>query len=304
MIMAMTTVKPGKRVDLDTDIPRAVGYHKSARGRVADIAAYLLLIILTLGFLLPFYLMIRNGLSTRAEITSPEWTIFPADPQWENLTTLFTDPDIPMASSLVNSSIIAIGTTIGTLLFCSLAGYGLARIPNRAANAIFYAIVATLMIPAAVTFVPSFIIVSTLGWVSDFRGLIIPGLFSGFTTFLFRQYFLGFPKELEEAARVDGLGYWRTFWRIVFPNSGAFFAAIAVITFIGSWNSFLWPLIVAQDQSSWTVQVTLSTFITAQTINIPLLFMAAVVSILPLVFVFVFLQRFLVAGVAQTGIKG
>jgi multiple sugar transport system permease protein len=304
MIMALTTVKPGKRVDLDTDIPRAVGYHKSARGRVADIAAYLLLIILTLGFLLPFYLMIRNGLSTRAEITSPEWTIFPADPQWENLTTLFTDPDIPMASSLVNSSIIAIGTTIGTLLFCSLAGYGLARIPNRAANAIFYAIVATLMIPAAVTFVPSFIIVSTLGWVSDFRGLIIPGLFSGFTTFLFRQYFLGFPKELEEAARVDGLGYWRTFWRIVFPNSGAFFAAIAVITFIGSWNSFLWPLIVAQDQSSWTVQVTLSTFITAQTINIPLLFMAAVVSILPLVFVFIFLQRFLVAGVAQTGIKG
>jgi multiple sugar transport system permease protein len=291
-------------VDLDTDIPRAVGYHKSARGRVADLAAYLLLIILTLGFLLPFYLMIRNGLSTRAEITSPEWTIFPADPQWENLTTLFTDPDIPMASSLVNSSIIAIGTTIGTLLFCSLAGYGLARIPNRAANAIFYAIVATLMIPAAVTFVPSFIIVSTLGWVSDFRGLIIPGLFSGFTTFLFRQYFLGFPKELEEAARVDGLGYWRTFWRIVFPNSGAFFAAIAVITFIGSWNSFLWPLIVAQDQSSWTVQVTLSTFITAQTINIPLLFMAAVVSILPLVFVFIFLQRFLVAGVAQTGIKG
>jgi multiple sugar transport system permease protein len=304
MIMALTTVKPGKRVDLDTDIPRAVGYHKSARGRVADLAAYLLLIILTLGFLLPFYLMIRNGLSTRAEITSPEWTIFPADPQWENLTTLFTDPDIPMASSLVNSSIIAIGTTIGTLLFCSLAGYGLARIPNRAANAIFYAIVATLMIPAAVTFVPSFIIVSTLGWVSDFRGLIIPGLFSGFTTFLFRQYFLGFPKELEEAARVDGLGYWRTFWRIVFPNSGAFFAAIAVITFIGSWNSFLWPLIVAQDQSSWTVQVTLSTFITAQTINIPLLFMAAVVSILPLVFVFVFLHRFLVSGVAQTGIKG
>lgn len=139
---------------------------------------------------------------------------------------------------------------------------------------------------------------------SDFRGLIIPGIFSGFTTFLFRQYFLGFPKELEGAARVDGLGHWRTFWRIVFPNSGAFFAAIAVITFISSWNAFLWPLIVAQDQSSGTVQVTLSTFITAQTINIPLLFMAAIVSILPLVLVFVFLQRFLVAGVAQSGIRG
>lgn len=289
---------------LDADVPRAVGHSTSLAGRFADVAGYVVLIITSIAFLLPFYLMVRNGLSRRADVTSPEWTIFPAELQWSNLTKLFTDPEIPMASSLVNSSIIAVATTVGTLLICSLAGYGLARIPNRAATGIFYAIVATLMIPAAVTFVPSFIIVSSLGWVSDFRGLIIPGLFSGFTTFLFRQYFLSFPKELEEAARVDGLGHWRTFWRIVFPNSGAFFAAIAVITFIGSWNSFLWPLIVAQDQSSWTVQVTLSTFVTAQTINIPLLFMAAVVSILPLVFVFVFLQKFLVQGVAQTGIKG
>lgn len=302
--MASTTANPGKRVDVGTDIPRAVGYHKSAAGRLADVVAYALLIALTLAFLLPFYLMLRNALSTRADITAPDWTFFPADPQWGNFARLFTDPDIPMSTSLLNSSIIAVSTTVGTLLICSLAGYGLARIPNRAANPIFYAIVATLMIPAAVTFVPSFIIVSSLGWVSDFRGLIIPGLFSGFTTFLFRQYFLAFPKELEEAARVDGLGYWRTYWRIVFPNSGAFFAAIAVITFIGSWNAFLWPLIVAQDQSSWTVQVTMSTFITAQTVNIPLLFAAAVISILPLVLVFVFLQRFLVAGVAQTGIKG
>ncbi len=293
-----------QRKVLDADIPRAVGHSTSAAGRLADVAGYLVLIITSIAFLLPFYLMVRNGLSRRADVTSPEWTIFPRELQWSNLTKLFTDPEIPMASSLVNSSIIAVATTVGTLLICSLAGYGLARIPNRAATGIFYAIVATLMIPAAVTFVPSFIIVSSLGWVSDFRGLIIPGLFSGFTTFLFRQYFLSFPKELEEAARVDGLGHWRTFWRIVFPNSGAFFAAIAVITFIGSWNSFLWPLIVAQDQSSWTVQVTLSTFVTAQTINIPLLFMAAVVSILPLVFVFVFLQKFLVQGVAQTGIKG
>lgn len=289
---------------LDVDVPRAVGHSTSLAGRFADVAGYVVLIITSIAFLLPFYLMVRNGLSRRADVTSPEWTIFPAELQWSNLTKLFTDPEIPMASSLVNSSIIAVATTVGTLLICSLAGYGLARIPNRAATGIFYAIVATLMIPAAVTFVPSFIIVSSLGWVSDFRGLIIPGLFSGFTTFLFRQYFLSFPKELEEAARVDGLGHWRTFWQIVFPNSGAFFAAIAVITFIGSWNSFLWPLIVAQDQSSWTVQVTLSTFVTAQTINIPLLFMAAVVSILPLVFVFVFLQKFLVQGVAQTGIKG
>ena len=105
------------------------------------------------------------------------------------------------------------------LLVCSLAGYGLARVPYRHANKIFYAVLATLMIPSAVTFVPSFVLVSSLGWVSSLQGLIVPGLFSGFTAFLFRQYFLGFPKELEEAARIDGLGSWGTYWRIVVPNS-------------------------------------------------------------------------------------
>jgi len=184
-----------------------------------------------------------------------------------------------------------------------MAGYGLARIPYRHADKIFYAIVATLMIPAAVTFIPSFIVVSSLGWVSSLRGLIIPTLFSGFAAFLFRQYFLGFPKELEEAARVDGAGYFGVFWRIVVPNSLPFFAALAAITFIANWNSFLWPLVIGQDSSSWTVQVAMSTFVTAQTINIHELFMAVAVSILPLVLIFAFLQRYLIQGVTQSGIK-
>jgi multiple sugar transport system permease protein len=160
------------------------------------------------------------------------------------------------------------------------------------------------MIPPAVTFIPSFIIVSQLRWVNTYQGIIVPVLFSGFTTFLFRQYFLNFPRSLEEAARVDGLGYFGAYWRVVVPNSGAFFAAIAVITFITSWNAFLWPLVIGQDASKWTVQVALSTFLTAQTINLHELFLAAAVSILPLVLVFVFLQRYLVQGVAETGIKG
>lgn len=284
-------------------LSNVVGLHRGGRARVLDVLGWVVLAIVTILFLVPFYLMIRNGLSTTQSLTSPDWSFFPTHPQWRNFTDLFNNPEIPMLSSLKNSAIIAILGTLGTLLFCSLAGYALARIPNRAATPIFYAVLATLMIPGAVTFVPSFIIVSSLGWVSDYRGLIIPGLFSGFTVFLFRQYFLAFPKELEEAARVDGLGYWRTFWRIVVPNSGAFMAAIAVITFIASWNAFLWPLVVAQDQSAWTVQVTLATFITAQTVNLPQLFCAAIVSILPLILVFVFLQRYLVQGVAQTGIK-
>jgi multiple sugar transport system permease protein len=255
-------------------------------------------------FLVPFYLLIRNALSTDAEITGENWKFFPTDIQWGNISELFTDETVPFAQSLWNSAVVATLHTAGVLLVCSLAGYALARIPYKHANKVFYAVLGTLMVPTAVTFVPSFVLVSSLGWVDTYRGLIIPGLFSGFTCFLFRQYFLGFPKELEEAARVDGLGYWGAYWRIVVPNSLNFFAAMATITFINGWNSFLWPLVIGQDPGSWTVQVALSNYMTNQTVIFHLIFMATAMSILPLVFVFLFLQRWLVQGIAQTGIKG
>lgn len=212
---------------------------------------------------------------------------------------------MPFARSLANSAVIAVLQTAGQVTIASLAGYGLARIPYRFSNAVFYAIVATLMIPSAVTFLPSFILVSYLNWTSTLQGIIVPVLFSGFSAFLFRQYFLNFPRELEEAGRVDGLGYFGAYWRIVVPNSLGFFAAIAVIDFVASWNAFLWPLVIGSgSDGSTTVQVALSSFITAQNVQFQELFIAAAISLLPLLFVFVFLQRYLVEGVAQTGIKG
>jgi multiple sugar transport system permease protein len=265
---------------------------------------YVVLAVAAVIFLLPYYLVVRNALSTDAEITAPGWTLFPHHIQWSNLTELFTDPSVNFLRALGNSAIIAVIETAGMLLVCAMAGYGLARIPYRWATPIFYAVLVTLMIPPAVTFIPSFIIVSQLQWVNSFQGIIVPVLFSGFTAFLFRQYFLNFPHSLEEAARLDGLGYFGAFWRIVVPNSGAFFSAIGVITFINNWNQFLWPLVIGQDSSMWTVQVALSTFLTAQTINLHELFLAAALSILPLVLVFAVLQRYLVQGVAETGIKG
>ncbi|MEW1928345.1 carbohydrate ABC transporter permease [Streptomyces sp. NPDC088360] len=261
-----------------------------------------LLIALALLFLIPFYLLVRNGLSAESDITSPEWTFFPSTLHWGNVQELFDDTSVPFARSLLNSSLIAVATTLGTLLLASLAGYGLARIPYRHANKVFYAILGTLMVPASVTFVPTFVLVSSLGWVSTLRGLIVPTLFSAFACFVFRQYFLGFPRELEEAARVDGLGYWRTYWRVVVPNSRPVFAAVGTIVFIGAWNSFLWPLVIGQDRNAWTVQVALSSFTTSQVIRLHELFIAAAVSIVPLLVVFLFFQRWIVAGVERSGI--
>lgn len=270
--------------------------------RVGRALRAVLLVALALLFLIPFYLLVRNGLASEDDITSPDWTFFPSTLHWSNFSELFDDPAVPMARALLNSSLIAVATTLGTLVLASLAGYGLARIPYRHADKVFYAILGTMMVPAAVTFVPSFVLVSSLGWVSTLRGLIVPTLFSAFACFIFRQYFLGFPRELEDAARVDGLGHWRTYWRIVVPNSRPVFAAVGTIVFIGAWNSFLWPLVIGQDRDAWTVQVALATFTTSQVIRLHELFMAAAVSIVPLLVVFLFFQRWIVAGVERSGI--
>jgi multiple sugar transport system permease protein len=277
--------------------------HTDASVRVGRALRLAILIALAVLFLIPFYLLVRNGLATEREITSPNWTFFPSELRWSNVTELFEDPSVPFARSLLNSALIAVATTLGTLFLASLAGYGLARIPYRHANKVFYAILGTLMVPAAVTFVPSFVLVSTLGWVSTLRGLIVPTLFSAFACFVFRQYFLGFPRELEDAARVDGLGYWRTYWRVVVPNTRPVFAAVGTIVFIGAWNSFLWPLVIGQDQEAWTVQVALSSFTTAQVVRLHELFVAAAVSIVPLLVAFLVFQRWIVAGVERTGIS-
>jgi multiple sugar transport system permease protein len=279
-------------------------HHVPIGATITAILRYTLLTILALIFLVPFYLIVRNGLSTDLEITSPHWTFFPSTLHFENISQLFNDIDVPFLSGLENSALISVLQTVGQIVLCGMAGYGLARIPYRWANVIFFAILATLMIPSAVLFVPTYVVVSYLGWVSTLQGLVVPGLFSGFTTFLFRQFFLSFPHELEEAGRVDGLGAWGIFLRIVIPNSYGIIASLSVIAFIASWNAFLWPLVIGQDQSAWTIQVVLSQYLNAQVLNLHELFIGSAVAILPLVVIFFILQRYIVEGYKQSGLKG
>ena len=263
---------------------------------------YTVLTLLAALFLLPFYVLLRNGFSSDRLLASAQWRWWPDRINDENLRELFANDSVRMARSMANSAVVAGVQTLATIVVSALAGYGLARIDNRFRRLVLGATVLTLMVPAAVTFIPSFVLVSTLGWISTLRGLIIPVLFSAFATFLFRQYFLGFPHELEEAAYLDGAGYWRTFWRVVMPNSAGICAAVGTITFIGAWNAFLWPLLIGQDQRYRTVQVALSQFLTSQGVNFPQLFTGALVAIVPVLLVFLFLQRYLVQGVERSGI--
>jgi multiple sugar transport system permease protein len=270
--------------------------------RFGPVLRSVILLALAVVFLSPFYLMVRNALMTQAEIAAFDWRWWPAQTQWTNLRVLFEDA--PMASGLRISAILAILNLVFQTLFASMAGYALARIPVRGRDVVFFMILSTLMVPAAVTFIPSYVVVANLGGVNTLWGIVVPGFFNAFATFLFRQFYLDFPVEIEEAGRLDGLSYFGLYREIVLPNSKGILMALGVLSFIYSWNAFLWPLVIGQNESTWTVQIVLSTFLTAQVINLPMLFMGAVVGALPLVVVFLVMQRYIVEGVRLSGIKG
>ena len=279
--------------------------HGGRNALAGAIARYAALVVAAILFLIPFYLLLRNALTPEKDLAKRVWRWWPHQWAWSNFTKLFSNSEVAMGRGLTNSAIVAVVQTLGVVVISGMAGYGLARIPYRWSNLIMGLIAGTLLIPPAVTFIPSFVLMDKLGWVATKQGLIVPGLFQAFATFLFRQFFLSFPKEVEEAAAIDGLGYFGTFWRVVAPNAKGFTAAIATITFIGSWNAFLWPVVIGQGrQDAYTVQVVLSKFINMQNVRYAQLFMGALVAIFPLLLMFIFMQRWIVQGVERTGLGG
>ncbi|MEU6422896.1 carbohydrate ABC transporter permease [Streptomyces spiralis] len=274
------------------------------RGTVAaSIATYVVLCLLAVVFLIPFYVLLRNAFMTQPEVTATDWHWLPSALNWDNFTALFDNPERPFGRSLVNSLLIAVITAPVSTLLASMAGYALARIhvPGRAV--VLSLIVGTLMIPQAVTFLPTFVVVGSMGGVNTMWGLIAPGLFNAFAVVLFRSFYASFPAEIEEAGRLDGLSYLGVYGRIILPNSVTMIASLGALSFIEAWNSFLWPLMIGQDPSSWTVQIALSSFLTSQTVNLPELFAGTAVAILPLVVMFLVAQRHIVQGIAMSGLK-
>lgn len=270
--------------------------------RVGQALRYGIASALALLFLLPLYVIVRNAFSTNANITSAKWNWLPNQWSLANLDSLLSNDSIGIGRAMLNSAIMAGLQTVGTVVVSLLAGYALAKYTHRASRILLGLTVFTLMVPAATTFVPMFIITAQMGWIDTFRGLVIPGMFSAFATYLFRQFFLDFPSELEDAALIDGCNQWTGFWRIVVPNSTGIIAAVGTIILIGSWNAFLWPTLVGRDATR-TVQVALSQFMTSQGVRYPELFMGTLVAVLPMLFVFLFLQRYLVQGLTTSGLR-
>lgn len=253
-------------------------------------------------WVLPFAWMLLGSVKTQREILQRPPTWWPQQFTWENFGAWFGQ--LNFGQFFGNSIVVALFTVAGNLVFCSMVGYALAKMDFPGKKALFLVVMVTLMVPGVVTFVPLFVMVSSLGLVDSYAALILPFVTTPLGVFLMRQFMLGIPDPLLEAARIDGAGELRIFARIVMPLCGPPLATLGILTFLASWNNFLWPLVAAQTEAKYTLPVALSLYSTGQSAtNYGLLLAGSVLVIAPIILLFVFLQRYFIQGIASTGLK-
>jgi multiple sugar transport system permease protein len=282
--------------------PGPGGSQRATGGGRGSIGTYILLAVGLVFMVAPFLWMLLGSLKPDAEIrrTPPTW--LPENPSTDNYSTLFDRLDFP--TYFFNSTLVAVVVTLGNLAFASMAGYALAKLEFRGKRLVFALVLATLMIPGMATFIPQFVLVSNLNLTNTYPGLILPFLVAPFGIFLMRQFISGLPNELIHAARVDGAGELRIFFQVILPLCGPALATLAILTFLGSWNNFLWPLVVGQTEDMYTLPVALALYSVGQNrAEYGLLLAGAVVVVLPIILMFLVLQRYFTQGIATTGIK-
>ncbi len=274
--------------------------------RTSLVLKYVILAILTVVFLFPFAWMLATSLKTNTEAITNPTELLPAVPQWGNYPSVIAA--INLWRETFNSLVMALGVTLGQILLCSLAGYAFARLPFFGKNVLFLLILATLIIPFQILFVPLYLMLAGWGgWLNTFAALIVPSLASPFAIFVFRQFFLSIPKELEEAATIDGAGYYRTFFSVMLPLAGPAITTVFILTFLGEWSNFLKPLVFTTSPDMYTLQVGLAVTLNKGANLVPNIatLMAGVVlaSIVP-VLMFLIGQRYFVQSIASAGLKG
>ena len=262
----------------------------------------IVLIPLAVLMILPLVLMLITSFETLNETRHFPPILVPSGVRWQNYTQVLEISQFPRW--FLNTLFVTVVVVIGNLFFCSLAGYAFARLKWFGRDAIFLLILATLMIPFQVIIIPTFLIVKKLGLIDTLWALIVPNLCGAFGIFLLRQFFRTLPVELEEAARIDGASRLGVLFKIVLPLSGPALATLAVITFMWTWNDFLWPLVTLFHTKNFTVQLGLTTFQGAHQSNTNLLMAANVMSLLPALLLFLFAQRYFIRGISTTGLKG
>lgn len=280
-------------------------------GGVGRGLVFVLVVVLAILFVGPFVWTITSSLKSYGEIYAFPPTLLPKSPVWENYQLIFTD--VPFARFLYNTMVVSVLTTLGAVVSSIVVGYSFARFRWPARDVFFAICLATMMLPVEVTLIPTYILFSKIKWLDSWRPLIVPAWFGGgaFNIFLFRQFFMTLPRDLDDAASIDGAGPFRTLWEILTPLCKPAITTVVVITFIGSWNNFLGPLIFLNTTEKYTVSLGIQWFSgvagnlrTFGRPTEPLMMAASFVAALAPLLIFVFAQRYFVEGIVTSGFKG
>ena len=269
---------------------------------IEQIVVHLILIIWLLISVIPFLWMLSTSFKGPGEIFlfPPKW--IPKNPTLKNYKDLFQQMNF--GRPFLNSIIVSLSTTFLSVLLATMAGYGFAKFQFKNKNALFLLILGTVMVPGQITMIPVFLLLTKLNLLNTYWGLILPALANAFNIFFMRQFISGIPDELIEAAKMDGANEGWIFFKVILPLSKPAMAAITIFTFTGSWNNFLWPLIIATDESMYTLPVAISVLGGQYTENIAMQMAGSVIVILPLIIVFLFTQKYFIKGITFTGLKG
>ncbi|MEV0830991.1 carbohydrate ABC transporter permease [Nonomuraea rubra] len=263
------------------------------------------LLALAVLFVGPLVWALGVSFKTQSEATQVPPTLLPADPTTSAYGTVFEGTtDTPVLRWFANSLISATAHMVLVLVVASLAAYALARLEFRGKKLMFGMIVGTLLVPGFVFLIPQFLIVDQLGWLDSLTALIVPGAAGAFGVFFLRQFFLGLPRELDEAALMEGANHWHIFWRITLPLSRPALATLAVLSFLSNWNDFIWPIYVIFSPEYFTLPPGLSILQGAYTIHYPVIMAGAVLASIPVLILFSVTQRYVIEGISRSGLKG
>jgi multiple sugar transport system permease protein len=267
------------------------------------LGAYVVLIALGTLYLLPLLWMVATSLKTGPQAIATPPSLIPSPFVWENYPDALTKINFPVA--LRNSLLYALPAVVGTVISCSLVAYGFARISWPGRDAVFLVLLATMMLPGQVTFIPLYVIYAKLGWVGTFLPLVVPTFLGHpFFIFLLRQFFRGIPEELSNAARIEGANELQILLKIILPLSGPALITVGLFTFIDKWGDFFGPLVYLNNADLYPLSVAIQTFQSAHKTDWPLSMAASVVIAAPLVIIYFFAQRKFIEGITLTGIKG
>lgn len=269
--------------------------------RAATVLSWVVVSVGAIGVLVPVLWMLGTSLRTEADLFADPARLWPNHPTFSAYQRVWSE--LPFVRLAINSVVFALGTTLLLLVFDSLAAYGLARTTFRGQKLVFWLVLATLMVPFNVTLIPTFQLINALGWLNTYQGLIVPRMASAFGIFMLRQFFLGIPRELDEAALIDGASRLRVYWSVALPLARPALATLFVLHFMNLWNDFLWPLVMSTDPKMRTLPAGLTLFAGQHVVDHAVVMAGAAISLAPLAIAFLVAQKYFVQGIATTGLK-